>query len=280
MDSNVIVTDYAQMDRILKEERVYILKICKTIQKSGCNVILLQKSILRDAITEIGLHLLTKMGISVIKNVERDEIEYICRNLGCRAIASVDHFVSSNLATVDVVEEIYTGCDKYVKFTGCKGNLKTASVIIRGSNQLVIDEADRSLHDALCVVRSLVKSRHQIAGGGAPETEVSIRLMQYSQTLAGVDALCVRSFAEALEVIPSTLAENAGLNSVLIMTELRKMHANGMKNSGINVLKSKVEDVYSSNIVQPLLVSTSAFKLATEATRCVLKIDDMVQAVR
>lgn len=142
-----------------------------------------------------------------------------------------------------------------------------------------MEECDRSLHDALCVVRCLVKNRALIAGGGAPEIEMSLQLSAYAQTLDGVDAYCFRAYADALEVIPSTLAENAGLNPISTVTELRSRHAQGEKNAGINVRKGAITDILAENVVQPLLVSMSAITLATETVRSILKIDDIINTV-
>lgn len=148
--------------------------------------------------------------------------------------------------------------------------------MIRGSNRLVVDEADRSLHDALCVVRSIVKQKFLLVGGGAPEIEMAMQLENYAKTLGGIEAFCIRSFAEALTVIPYTLAENAGLNPMSVVTELRNRHAQGDIYTGINVRKGTITDLSEENVVQPLLVTTSALKLATETTCMILKIDDMV----
>jgi len=149
-------------------------------------------------------------------------------------------------------------------------------VLIRGSNKLMLEEAERSIHDALCVIRCLVKKRGLIAGGGAPEIELSLQLMQHAQTLAGMEQYCFRAFAEALEVIPFTLAENAGLNPIATVTELRNRHAQGEKTTGINVRKGAITNILEESVVQPLLVSTSAIHLAAETVRSILKIDDIV----
>lgn len=278
MENQVIVSDYSQMDRILREERQYILDICKKIKKAGCNVLLIQKSILRDAVNEMALHFLSKMKILVVRDIEREDIEFISKTVGCRPIASLDHFLPEHLGSAGLVEEVPLGTSKVVKITGTTQTVKTVSVVVRGSNKLVIDEAERSIHDALCVIRCLVKKRALIAGGGAPEIEVALRLMEYSQTLKGMEAYCVRAFAEAMEVIPSTLAENAGLSPISVVTELRKRHANGERTAGINVRKGTITDILEENVLQPLLVSTSAIRLASETVRSILKIDDIVNA--
>jgi len=265
---------------VLREERAYLLNIVKQIKKAGCNVLLIQKSILRDGLSDLATHFFDKMKIMVVKDIEREDVDFLCKTLGCRPIASLDHFTAENLASAEVVEEVQTGSSKCVKITGMATPGRTCSVIIRGSNKLMMEEADRSLHDALCVIRCLVKKRFLIAGGGAPETEVSRELMQHANTLTGADAYCFKAFAEALEIIPYTLAENAGLNPIGTVTELRNKHAQGEKTAGINVRKGAITNILEENVVQPLLVSTSAVTLASETVRSILKIDDIVNTVR
>lgn len=253
MDNQIVVNDYRQMDKILKEERQYLLTMCKKIKKSGCNVLLIQKSILRDAVNELSLHFLAKLKILVVRDIERDEIEFISKSTGCKPIADIDGFADDKLGYADLVEETQLSGAKVVKITGVRNPGKTVSIVCTGANALVLEESERSLHDALCVVRCLVKKRYVycpsplavlitrpsalIAGGGAPEIHVSRLLTQYGQTLKGKEAYCFQAFAEALEVIPTTLAENAGLNPIAIVTELRNRHAMGERNAGINVKK-------------------------------------------
>jgi len=280
MDNQVIVSDYAAMDRVLREERAYILDIVKQIKKAGCNVLLIQKSILRDAISDLALHFFDKMKIMVVKDVEREDIEHVCKSLGCAPVASLDHFTADKLATADLVEEVSTGSSKVVKITGIAKAGRTVSIIVRGSNKLMLEEAARSLHDALCVIRCLVKKRFIIAGGGSPETELSLKLMSIANGLVGADAYCFRAFAEALEVIPYTLAENAGLNPISTVTELRNRHAQGEVAAGINVRKGTITNILDENVMQPLLVSTSAITLASETVVSILKIDDVVNTIR
>lgn len=281
MENQVVIRDYTQMDIALREERTYILDLCKQIKKAGCNVLLIQKSILRDAVNDMALHFLSKMKIMVAKDVEREDIEFVSKSLGCRPVASVDHFTPETLGSADLVEEINTGeYGKVIKATGVQNSGKAVSLLIRGSNKLLLDEADRSVHDALCVIRCLVKKKALICGGGAPEMEVSSQLRELAQTMPGVDAYGFRAFAEALEIIPYTLAENAGLNPIATVTELRNRHAKGEKTAGINVRKGFVTNILEENVVQPLLVSLSAIRLASETVRSILKIDDIVQAMR
>lgn len=218
MENNIVINDYAAMDRILREERKYILDLCKKIKKSGANVVLIQKSILRDATNDLSLHFLAKMGIRVMRDVERNDIEHISTSLGCLPIANIDSMTADKLGHANLVQEQNLGGHKVVKITGVTNPGKTLSILVRGSNKLVLEEAGRSLHDALCVVRSLVKKRYLICGGGSPEIEISLRLSEYSETVQGQSSYCIKAFAEALEVIPFTLAENAGLHPIGIVT--------------------------------------------------------------
>ncbi|KAK3847944.1 MAG: T-complex protein 1 subunit delta [Linnemannia gamsii] len=277
MENQIIVNDYRQMDKILKEERQYLLNMVKKIKKSGCNVLFIQKSILRDAVNDLSLHFLAKLKIMVVKDIERDEIEFICKSTGCKPIADIDSFAEDKLGYADLIDEVQASGSRVVKVTGVKHVGKTVSILCHGANSLVLEEAERSLHDALCVIRCLVKKKYLIAGGGAPEIEISLRLQEYAKTLRGMEAHCFQAFAEALEVIPITLAENAGLNPIAIVTELRNRHALGETTAGINVRKGCITNILDENVIQPLLVSTSAIELAAETVKMLLKIDDLVQ---
>jgi T-complex protein 1 subunit delta len=160
MDNQIVVNDYRQMDKILKEERQYLLTLCKKIKKSGCNVLLIQKSILRDAVNDLALHFLAKLKIMVIKDIERDEIEFISKSTGCKPVADIEAFTEDKLGYADLVEEVQNDGAKVVKVTGVKNPGKTVSIVCTGANSLVLEESERSLHDALCVVRCLVKKRY------------------------------------------------------------------------------------------------------------------------
>ncbi|CAI5759466.1 unnamed protein product [Candida verbasci] len=277
MENNVVVNDYRQMDKILKEERAYLLNMCKKIKKSKCNVLLIQKSILRDAVNDLALHFLSKLNIMVIKEIERDEVEFLSKALGCKPIADIDNFAEDRLGSADLIEEIEDSGSKIVEITNITSkNIKpTVSIIIRGANNLIIDETERSLHDALCVIRCLVKEKALIAGGGAPEIEVSKQLMKESHKLSGVEQFVYQEFAQALEVIPTTLAENAGLNPINVVTDLRNKHENGEKDAGISVRRAGASNTYDEHVLQPVLVSTSAITLASECVKSILRIDDI-----
>jgi T-complex protein 1 subunit delta len=276
LENSVVVSDYNQIDRILKEERAFLLKQCARIQKTGCNVLLIQKSILRDSVSDLSLQLLAKMKIMVITDVERDDIDFISRTLACAPIASIDGFTAEKLGRAELVEEVSSGEAKLVKVTGVPNPGRTVSILLRGPGRQQLEEAERSLHDALCVVRSLVKQRFLLPGGGLPEIQLSLQLHAHAMSLPSAAALATRAYAEALEVIPYTLAENAGLSPIGIVTELRGRHTAGDKSAGINVRKGAISNILEENVVQPLLVSTSAITLATETVAMILKIDDMI----
>jgi T-complex protein 1 subunit delta len=276
MENSVIVDDYTQIDKVLKEERAYIQKLLRPIIKSGCNVLLIQKSILRDAVSDIALHYLSSRKIMVIPDVERTEVDFIAQSLNLTPVADPEDFTVEKLGTAELIQEIATPSGKIIKVTGVANPGKTVSILCRGSNRLVTDEAIRSLHDALCVIRSLVKYKFLITGGGSPEMAVSVLLERWADTLNDERGYCIKEYARALQMVPTTLAENSGMNPVAIITELRKQHAAGNHTMGINVKKCKVSDMKDENVMQPLLVSLSALSLATECTRMIMKIDDIV----
>jgi len=280
MESNVTVKDYSQMDRILREERVIIAKMVKKIAATGCNVLLVQKSILRDAVTDLSMDFCAKMKIMVVRDVEREDIDFISRILGCEPVADLENFTKEKLGEAGLVydDNLGTaGSNGVVRFCELKAaEKKCVSILVRGSNQLLLAETERSIHDALCVVRSLVKKKALIPGGAAPEMEVSTKLKQWARTVGGVSSICIEYFADALERIPYTLAENAGLNPIDIVTKLRSSHVEGERYHGINVKKACISDMLKEKVVQPLLVSTSIIKMATETVRLILKIDDIV----
>ena len=212
----------------------------------------------------------------VIKDIDRDDIDFISRTINATPVAHADHLTADKLGTADLVEESSAGGNqKIVKVTGCPGT-GTVSILLRGSNQLLLDETDRSLHDALCVVRALVKERNMVYGGACVEMEIAHQLQKYSRELQGSDSYVVRAYGEALELIPYTLAENAGLDPILFVTELRNKHTSGEKFSGINIRNRTIQNMEETNVLQPSLVQISALTLATECVRMILKIDDIV----
>ena len=215
----------------------------------------------------------------------------------------MESFTEDKLGTADLVEEEQSLGSRLVKVTGVRhspptpappassdktssnsastsaSSTRTVSLVVRGANLLVLDEAERSLHDAHCVVRCLVKKNALVSGGGAPEIEIAHQLTIAARSLSGTEAICWRAFADALEVVPTTLAENAGLNPIRVVTDLRHRHGQGEKNAGVSVRTGGVKsDIREENVLQPLLVSTSAIELASETVKLLLRIDDIALA--
>jgi T-complex protein 1 subunit delta len=280
IENSVIVKEYQAMERIMKEERKLIADMVKKIVASGANVLLIQKSILKDATNELSLHFLAKKGIMVVQDIERDEVEFICKSINAIPIAHIDHMSADKFGSAKLCEQARLSDDtKIFKITGLKDS-KTMSILVRGSNPMVIDEADRSLHDALCVIRSLIKSRGLVTGGGSVEVEVAYQLTKNLTSFSGLDQTIFQAYSDALEIIPFTLAENAGMNPINVVTELRNKHSKGEKHFGISVKKSAVVDMREEKVLQPTLVTVSALTLATEVVRMILKIDDVVMTAR
>lgn len=277
IESSIVISNSSKIDLALKEERQYILEIVKKIKKSGCNVLLMQKSIIRESVSDLAQHYLAKANIMLVKDIDRDEIELISKTLHTSPTAHIDHLSQFALTYADVVEEKEVGHAKIVRISGIKQSNNTAFVLVRGSNKSIIDEAERSLRDALSVVKCLIRKKSIVAGGSACEIEVISFLKALSKTLPGIDSSCLHAFAEAIEIIPYTLAENAGLDPVQIISDLRARHSRGNIYDGIDFRKKIVTNMIDQNVVQPLLVTTSALELASECVRVIIKIDDNIK---
>ncbi|AFP65229.1 t-complex protein 1, delta SU (nucleomorph) [Chroomonas mesostigmatica CCMP1168] len=279
-DSIVVIESYSSMDRILREEKEYLTGICRKIKSSGCNVLLVQKSILREAISPLCLQILSQMKIMIIQDIEREEMSFICDSLGCIPIVDIESFSSEKFGEADVVEEKSFHNEKITNFCGIKKQFnKTATILIRGSNNLLLEEAVRSFRDALCVIRSIIRRRYLIGGGGSAEIEVACVLKNYAKGITGVNSYCITAFANSLEIIPYTLAENAGLEPIDIISQLKKHHYNGEKAAGINIRKGIIVNMVKENIISPLLVITSAMNMAVEFVIQILKIDAIIESV-
>ena len=279
VESQIAVSDYTQIDRILKEERKYMLELVKKISNSGANVVLIQKSILRDAVNELALHFLAKKRIMVVRDIERTDVEFICKTLNCTPIAHPDYLLAEKLGAAESAEEVtLSNGEKLFRIN--VSNAPTATILLRGSSQLVLDEAERSAHDALCVIRSLVKNKGIVGGGGSIEIEMARALeARADHEQRGTLSLVLRAYASALEVIPFVLAENGGLNALKVVTEMRNKHKKGLPFCGIKARTGTiVDDTLEHKIMQPALVNISALTLATEVTRMILKIDDILQS--
>jgi thermosome len=272
-DAKINIESPEQMKLFLDEEERMLKEMVDKIAEVGANVVLCEKGI-----DDVALHFLAKKGILAVKNVSSSDMEKLARATGGKIIASVKDLTPEVLGEAKLVEEVKIGDDKLVYIRECK-NPKAVTIVVRGGTEHVVDEAERSLHDALSVVRNAIEDEKIVAGGGAPEAEVAKQLRDYSVKVGGREQLAIEAFAEAVESIPLTLAENAGLDPVDIMVALRAKHESAATSSyGVDVFSGKIRDMLELNVVEPLRVKLQVIKSATEAANMILKIDDVIAA--
>ncbi|MEM2474047.1 MAG: thermosome subunit beta, partial [Candidatus Bathyarchaeia archaeon] len=272
MDAKINIETPEQMDAFLKEEERMLQEMVEKIAKAGANVVICQKGI-----DDMAQHFLAKKGILAVRRAKESDMEKLAKATGGKIITNLDDLTPNDLGFAKLVEERKVADDKMTFVEGCK-NPKSVTILVRGGAERIVNEAERAIHDALCVVRDVVRDPRIVAGGGAPEAEVARRLRQYAEKLAGKEQLAVLAFAEALESIPMTLAENAGLDPIDIITELRAKHDKGEKWAGIDVFSGKVADMSKFDIYEPLAVKMQVIKSASEAATMILRIDDVIAA--
>jgi len=272
-DAKINIESPEQMKLFLDEEERMLREMVDKIAEAGANVVFCEKGI-----DDVALHFLAKKGILAVKNVSSSDMEKLARATGGKIVASVKDLTPEVLGEAKLVEEVKIGEDKLVYIRECK-NPKAVTIVVRGGTEHVVDEAERSLHDALCVVRNAIEDGKIVPGGGAPEAEVAKQLRDYAVKVGGREQLAIEAFADAVESIPLTLAENAGLDPVDIMVSLRAAHENASSPSyGVDVFTGKIRDMLELNVVEPLRVKLQVIKSATEAANMILKIDDVIAA--
>ena len=270
-DAKININNPDQMKLFLDEEERMLKEMVDDVAKSGANFVFCEKSI-----DDIALHFLSKKGISAIKNMSSGDMEKLAKATGGKIMASVKDLSADSLGEAKVIEESKIGDDKLTYVRDAK-NPMAVTVVLRGGTEHVVDEAERSLHDALCVVRDAIEDAKVVAGGGAPEAETAKQLRDYAVKVGGREQLAIESFAEAMESIPLALAENAGLDPIDVMVDLRAKHENPENRwYGVDVFSGKVKDTKSLNVVEPLRVKIQVVKSATEAASMILRIDDVV----
>ena len=270
LDAKINIESPDQIEAFLKEEETMLKNMVEKVLASGANVVICQKGI-----DDMAQHFLARKGVVAVRRAKKSDMEKLARATGGKILSNIDALSASDLGYAALVEERRTGDDKMTYVEGCK-NPKSVTLLIRGGTQRMTAEAERSIHDALCVVRDLIEEPKVVAGGGAPEMEMANVLKKYAQTMPGREQLAVRIFAESLEAIPVTLAENAGLDPVDMLSELRARHEKGETWAGIDVLAGKVEDMTKIDVYEPLVVKKQIIKSATEAATMILKIDDVI----
>jgi len=227
----------------------------------------------------VAAHFLARYGIMAVKQVKSSDMEKLAKATEGRIVTNLEDLTSEDLGWAKVVEERKIGEDKMVFVEGCR-NPKAVAVFIRGGSERIVDEAERSIHDALSVVKDVVEEPKIVAGGGAPEIEIARAVREAAVGLPGREQMAFERFAEAFEVIPSTLAENAGLDPIDVLSEIKARHEKGEIWTGVNVLESRVDDMEKLEVFEPLSVKKQIVKSATEAAAMILKIDDVIAAER
>ena len=272
--AKISVTSPDQIKAFLDEEARILKTYVDKLKEIGANVVITQKGI-----DEIAQHFLAKAGILAVRRVKRSDIEKISRATGAKIVTSIRDIRPEDLGTAGLVEERKVGEEKMVFIEQCP-NPRAVTILIRGAADRILDEAERSMQDALHVIRDLYREPKVVPGGGAFEIEIARRLREWGRKLPGKEQLAVLKFAEALEFIPTILALTAGLDPVDVLAELRKRHEAGEIDAGIEVISGKVSNMYSLNIVDPLLVKKNVIKSATEAAIMVPRIDDIIAAAQ
>jgi thermosome len=271
-DTKLNIETPDQIEAFLNEEEAMLKTMVDKITKSGANVVICQKGI-----DDMVQHFLSRKGVLAIRRAKKSDMEKLAKATGGKIVTKLDEIKSTDLGYAALVEERRIGDDKMTFVEGCK-NPQAVTILIRGGTERLTAETERSLHDALCVIRDILQEPQVVAGGGAPEIEMSKTLRKYAETLPGKEQLAVGVFAESLESIPTTLTENAGLQPIDVLSELRSRHDAGETWAGIEVREGKVRDMSKIGVFEPLAVKKQIIKSASEAASMILKIDDIIAA--
>lgn len=268
------ITKSDQLKAFLDEEEREMREMAMRIKASGANVVICQKGI-----DDLVQHYLAKEGIMAVRRAKKSDMEKLAKATGGKVVTNLEELSEADLGHAEFVEERKVGGDKMVFIEGCK-NPHAVSIVIRGGTEHIVDEVERALHDMLMVVGSIIEEGKAVAGGGAVETELALRLKSYSASLKGREQLAVEKFAEAMEIIPRTLAENSGLDPIDTLVELKAAHERGEKTAGLDVYSGKVVDMWQRGVIEPLRTKRQAVASATEAAVMILRIDDVIMSKR
>jgi archaeal chaperonin len=271
-DAKININSPDQMQQFIDEENRMLKSMVDKIKSSGANVVLCQKGI-----DDIAQHYLAKSEILAVRRIKESDMYKLSRATGARIVNNLDELSASDLGFAKLVEERKVETDKWVFIEKCK-NPKSVSVLVRGGSQRVVDEAERSVHDAIMAVKDVVEHPHALVGGGAPEALASLKLREWASTLSGREQLAAEKFADGIETIPIALAENAGMDPLDTQVQLRSKSSTGKARYGIDVLNGKVADMAAKDIYEPLAVKEQIVNAATEAACMILRIDDVIAA--
>ena len=270
MSAEIRISDPTQMQMFLEEENRMLKDMVEKLHQVGANVLICQKGI-----DDIAQHFLAKHGILAVRRVKESDMTKLTKATGGRITTNLDDITANDLGSADIVKQKKVESDKWVFIEGCR-DPHSVTVLIRGGSQRVVDEVDRSIHDALMVVKDVIETPFIVAGGGSPEAYLSSQLKEWADTFDGREQLAIKQYAESLESIPLTIAENAGMDPIDTIISLRARQAGGKKSIGINAKEGKIGDMYSLDIVEPLVVKEQIIKSATETACMILRIDDVI----
>ena len=270
VDAKIEITQPTQLEAFLAQEEKFIKNLVDKVVKSGANVLVCQKGI-----DDLAQHFLAKAGVYAVRRAKKSDMEKLAKATGAQIVSTLDDLTAKTLGTAGEVREEKFGDDKFTTVSECK-NPKAVSILLRGGTEHVVDELERALHDALSVVGVAIEDGKVLAGGGSWQTEVALALREFAPSVGGRQQMAIEAFADAVEVIPRTLAENAGLDEIDILIELRRAHKKGEKYAGVNVFTGKIENMTKNFVIEPLRVGTQSISSATEAATMILRIDDVI----
>ncbi len=271
-DAKINISTPEQMKLFLDEENRMLKSMVDKIASANANVVICQKGI-----DDMAQHYLAKAGILAVRRVKESDMFKLSKATGARIVTNIEELSSKDLGSAELVEERKVENDKWVFIEGCK-DARSVSILVRGGSQRVVDEAERSLHDALMVVKDVIEKPSIVVGGGAVEAYIANKLREWSTKLPGREQLAVQKFADALETIPLVLAENAGMDPIDTMTDLRSKQSKNGKSIGVDVKNVKVADMQKQDVLEPRAVKETIMKAATEAASMILRIDDVIAA--
>lgn len=270
LSAEIRINDPTQMQMFLDEENRMLKTMADKLHEIGANVCLCQKGI-----DDIAQYYLAKYGILTVRRVKESDMTKLAKATGARITTDIEDLASNDLGSAQIVQQRKIESDKWVFIEGCN-NPQSVTILIRGGSQRIVDEVDRSMHDALMVVKDVIENPKIVAGGGAPESDIAMQLKDWADTLDGREQLAVKKYAEALEAIPQTIAENAGMDIIDAMATLRSKHSQGKKWTGIDARNTRIADMLLLNIVEPVAVKEQIIKSATETACMILRIDDVI----
>jgi len=271
-DAEIRITSPDQLQAFLEQEERMLREMVDRIKEVGANVVFVQKGI-----DDLAQHYLAKYGILAVRRVKKSDMEKLAKATGAKIVTNIRDLTAEDLGEAELVEQRKVAGENMIFVEGCK-NPKAVTILVRGGTEHVVDEVERALEDAVKVVKDIVEDGKILPAGGAPEIELAIRLDEYAKAVGGKEALAIENFAEALKVIPRTLAENAGLDPIETLVKVVAAHQEKGATIGVDVFKGEPADMLENGIIEPVRVSKQAIKSASEAAIMILRIDDVIAA--